>query len=237
MKYLKTKINHISLIASLLLVLTFMACEVDCRKRGNCPAEYYRNDLGEAKDYLWAAKGSYWIYKNSKTGELDTQTCMSSKTYWLNVRGSYKETQHITIDYEVLTRSIYSSYNNWVYYDKTTGHNPDAISFTDYKKLGREVSGEGVNIPFAFPFLIGKGGSNGSSSTTCTNADTNMLVNGILYEHVVVFDINIDPIWENKLFCVRPNTRYFWAKNVGLIKKEMNRCGYSWDLIESQILK
>ncbi len=226
---------------SYLLILIFVtfalnACNSDCHDKGNCDPEYYRWDLGEAKSYLWADTGSYWIYKNSKTGELDTQTCVGSKTYWVNVKGNTNYAKHITIDYEVLNRRLYSTYNKWYYNDKTTDANPNVAVLENNIIVDRTVGGQGINIPFSYPFVKGLGGNTGSSSTTCTNTDTSIIVNGKTYDHVVVFDVNMDEIWEEKLGCIRPNTKYFWVKNIGLIKKTMNRCNYSWDLIDYKII-
>ncbi len=213
-----------------------MSCNSDCHDKGNCDPEYYRFDLGEAKNYLWADSGSYWIYKNSKTGELDTQTCLGANTYWVNTKGSTKYSKHITIDYEVLYRRLYSSFNRWEYIDKTNGFNPDAGTPQHNTIVDRTVGGEGLNIPFSYPFVKGLGGGTGSSSTNCTNTDTSIVVNGQTYDHVVVFDINIDEIWEEKLGCIRPNSSYYWVKDIGLIKKKMNRCDYAWDLIDYKIV-
>lgn len=218
-----------------LVIGVFSACNSDCHDKGNCDPEYYKYDLGEAKNYLWADSGSYWIYKNSKTGELDTQTCVGAITYWVHDYGSTKYSKHITIDYEVLYRRLFSTFNKWEYIDKTNGFNPDAGTPQHNTIVDRTVGGEGINIPFSYPFVKGLGGGTGSSSTTCTNIDTSIIVNGQTYDHVVVFDINIDEIWEEKLGCIRPNTKYYWVKNIGLIKKTMNRCNYSWDLIDYKI--
>jgi len=218
----------------IVVLQTMTSCNSDCHDKGNCDPEYYRFDLGEAKNYLWADTGSYWIYKNSKTGELDTQTCVGAKTYWVNTKGSTNYSKHITIDYEVLYRKLYSTFNQWEYVDKTSFYNPDAMR-PNKTYLFRDVYGEGQNNPFWFPASKSDEGGSGSSTTTCTNTDTSIIVNGKTYDHVVVFDVNIDEIWEEKLGCIRPNTKYYWVKNIGLIKKTMNRCNYSWDLIDYKI--
>lgn len=215
-------------------LLALASCR-DCHEKGNCDPEYYRFDLGQARDYLWAAPGSYWIFRNTKTGELDTQTCLSAKTYWVNDHGSTEYTQHITVDYEVLLRVLESSYNGLQYEDKTSFYNPDAMR--PFKtNLYRTAYSNGRNNPFWLPANISDIGGAGSSITTCVNVDTTIQINSSLFEHVVVFDINIDEIWEEKSGCIRPNTRYYWARNVGLIRKDMNRCEYSWELIDYKIL-
>ena len=219
-----------------LFIIFLNACNSDCHDKGNCDPEYYRWDLGEARDYLWADTGSYWIYKNSKTGELDTQTCIGATTYWVTAHGTTNYAKHITIDNEVLYRRIFSSFNQWVYIDKTNGVNPNAATRENNKILYRSVSGEGINYPFIFPANLKSCYGTSNALTTCTNTDTSLVVNGQTYDHVVVFDVNIDEIWEEKLACIRPNTKYYWVKNIGLIRKTMNRCNYSWDLIDYKII-
>ena len=217
-----------------LVIGVFSACNSDCHDKGNCAPVHYIWDLGEAKNYLWADTGSYWIYKNSKTGELDTQTCVGAITYWVHTQGTTNYAKHVTIDYEMLSRRIFSTFNQWEYNDKTTGANPNAVLENNII-IDRTVGGEGINCPFFYPPKINYKYGTSNALTTCTNIDTSIIVNGQTYDHVVVFDINIDEIWEDKLGCIRPNTKYYWVKNIGLIKKTMNRCNYSWDLIDYKI--
>ncbi len=218
-----------------LVIGLFSACNSDCHDKGNCAPVHYIWDLGEAKNYLWADTGSYWIYKNSKTGELDTQTCVGAITYWVHTQGTTNYAKHITIDYEVLSRRIFSSFNQWEYNDKTNSVNPNAATLENNRIVNRTVAGEGINYPFFFPAKISYNYGTSNALTTCTNTDTSIIVNGQTYDHVIVFDINMDEIWEEKLGCIRPNTKYYWVKNIGLIKKTMNRCNYSWDLIDYKI--
>ncbi len=71
-----TSKNLLFILLLLNLVWALPSCgPKDCHDDGTCPPEYYRFKLGEAKDYLWAKPGSYWIYKNTLNGALDTQTC------------------------------------------------------------------------------------------------------------------------------------------------------------------
>lgn len=215
-----------------------MSCNSDCHDKGNCDPEYYRFDLGEAKNYLWADSGSYWIYKNSKTGELDTQTCLGANTYWVNTKGSTKYSKHITIDYEVLYRRLYSSFNRWEYIDKTSFYNPDAMR-TQQTFVDRTVSGEGISNPFFYPANLHEKGGISNTVTTCTNKDTSIVVNGQTYDHVVVFEMNMDDIWypnDHPMATRYPNALYYWSKTIGLIKRFNKGENYAWDLIDYKIV-
>ncbi len=222
----------------MLVLQTMTSCNSDCHDKGNCDPEYYRFDLGEAKSYLWADTGSYWIYKNSKTGELDTQTCVGAITYWVNTKGTTNYAKHITIDYEVLYRKLYSTYNQWEYVDKTNSVNPNSATLENNKIVNRTVAGQGINYPFLFPASINYKYGTSNSLTTCTNTDTSIIVNGKTYDHVVVFEMNMDDIWypnDHPLATRYPNAFYYWVKDIGLIKRYNKGENYSWDLIDYKI--
>jgi hypothetical protein len=200
---------------------------------------YYSNPLGEAKEYLWANLGSYWIYQNDKTGELDTQTIIAAKNYWKKRTGTRESTKHITIEYEYLIRQIYSTYNKWKYDDMTAEYNPDA-SRTQKVIVNRDAygaPGSGQTNPFRHPFVLNDRGGSGVSITTCTNTDTTIILNGKAHEHIAVFRVFLSGIDERKTNCLNPTILYYWEKDIGLIKKDMTKCGYSWDLIDYNIIK
>lgn len=237
---MKTAYFNLFTIACLLLLL--IACESDCQKKGNCPPEYYRFELGEAKNYLWAAKGSYWIYRNTKTGDLDTQTITYCKTYWNNVKGTTKATRQRNVDYEVLSRGIYSSFNQWTYEDKTHQVVPDDIYFSGTYRviLDRLVGGQGMIYPFDFPFRYNAAIGNGSTTTWCKNTDTSITISSKLYEHVKVFELDMDDIWypnTHPLQTRYPKARYFWVANIGLISRINLSESYAWELIDYKILQ
>lgn len=231
------------MVFSVICLLSNNACndkDVDCHVNGTCPEEYYKFYLGEAKNYLWAGKGSYWIYKNSKTGELDTQTVTYCKTYWLNVRGTQNSTRHINVDYEVLSRGIYSSFNQWVYEDRTGEVTPDGLYFNGTYRviLDRLVSGEGYIFAFDFPFRINAAIGNGSSTTWCRSADTSLKVKNIDYKGIKCYELDMDDIWypNNHPISIRyPNAFYYWIKDIGLLKRYNKSENYSWDLIDYKI--
>jgi len=210
-----------------------------CQKTQN---EYYVKHLYEAENYLWAKPGSYWIYKNTKTGDLDTQQVTNFAFFTdttINFKGVKKSERLIYIIYDLLYVRIYSSFNNW-YYVHTTNRYSNLGDEPNSNRVicEREVSSEGSVQPFFFPFEIGlKGAGTGSSYTTLKSVEPKLIIQGEEFTNVAVFNVDIDPIWEDKLDCVRPNTSYYWAENVGLIKKEMGGCGYAWELIEHNIIK
>jgi hypothetical protein len=181
--------------------------------------------------------GSYWIYKNTQTGDLDTQTVLSFYFDSLISRGSEPYSRHITIKYDKLQRTIKSSFNNWIYYDETSRYFADATPLKGlFYALGREATG-GYISAFHYPFNNDLFSGTGAEKISFMGIDTVLEIQEKTYFNVVKFDVDLDAIWEMKLNCKRPNTIYFWAKGVGLVKKQMNRCNYSWELVAYNIIK
>lgn len=213
----------------------------DCQDDGTCPPEYYRFTLGEAKDYLWAKPGSYWIYKNTLNGALDTQTCTYFYFDSTTVKGNYDHSKHIIITYDILKRKLYSTFNKWIYSEYTREHNPNATPFsTGRTVLMREVGGEGLISAFHTPFTIGTYSGTGSENTIYTGMDTTLTLQGKVFDRVVKFELDMDDIWydnNHPLPTRYPNAVYYWAKNVGLIKRENKSEKYSWELIDYNIIK
>lgn len=238
---MKKNSNILNLSLIILIILFCISCKnknKDCKKDGSCPPEYYRIRIGEEpKSYLWSLPGSYWIYKNSQTGELDTQTCTGFQFESVTVKGIFDYSKHITIEYDRIKRTIWSSYNKWTYVDKTRDNSPDDEQFNNGRTiLDRTAAGPGVIIPFFYPFENGLIYGNGASNTTCQGMDNTMAIQGKTYTNVAKFDIDLDQIDEKNCQYI-PVTTYFWAKEVGLIKKTIKNCNYSWELIEYNIIK
>jgi hypothetical protein len=223
-------------------LLLLSACDKDPSKpgyQGKPPKpEYYRIKMNEElKSYLWSKPGSYWIYKNTKTGDLDTHIIRSFYFDSILVKGIYPYSKHRTIYYDIMTRSFYSTFIKDYYYEYTRTFNPQATDlYITSNKIYREGNGS-INTPFVYPFVLGTGSGNGSSNTTYIGMDSTLTIQGKTYQNVAKFDIDKDDIWEEKLNCIRSNNIYYWAKDVGLIKKKSISCNYSWELIEYNIIK
>lgn len=235
---MKNKIK-IVFVFSLILTLLPHCKNKDCHEDGTCAAEFYRIKINnEVKSYLLAQPGSYWIYKNTATNELDTQICTYFRIDSIKAKGTRNDTKHINIEYDRMKRYIKSSYNQWVYDEETNRNTPDASSYNNGRTLfNRAVGGEGEIEPFFYPFIPGIGAGTGSSYTSFIGMDTTLTIQGKNYANVVRFEIDKDDIWERKLNCIRSNNIYYWAKDIGLIKKEMKTCNMSWELIEYNIIK
>lgn len=227
--------RNICLVFSLFLLLFWGCKEKDCHKDGTCAPDYRKMPLGEAKSYLWALPGSYWIYKNTANGFLDTQVCTGFLCDTIIVKGEYKDTKHITVEYERINRFISSSFNDWTIHEETAGYNGNYPR--ELKAIVARYANGGEIKAFFYPFNIGERNGTGSSYTTCKGMDSSMLIQGKTFSNVIKFDVDKDDIWDDKLQCIRSNNIYYWAKDVGLIKKEMKTCNSSWELIEYNIIR
>lgn len=205
-----------------------------CHEDGSCPPEYRRMPLGEAKDYLYALPGSYWIYKNTLTGDLDTQICTGFVCDTIISKGEDRA-KYITIEYERIVKTSYSTFNKVEYYDETRGYNASVPR--DLETIFNRWCGVDNIQPFFHPFIINTTTGNGASTTTCKAVDSAILINGKLYSNVVRFEIDLDGNYENNCRYPYFGTIYFWAKDVGLIKKTVKQCNYSWELTEFKIIK
>lgn len=228
----RKKFNTIYFLLASMTIVLMCSCK---DKEPN--SEYYKIRMSnEVKSYLWSNVGSYWIYKNTKNNELDTQQCISFKYDSLITKGTESYSKHITLEYDRIRKYIYSSYNKWTIFDNTGHYTPDSRYFNNGRTiLDRNISGEGIIVPFFHHFSTEGGSGTGSSFTKFITKDTALTIQNKIYHDVVKFEIDIDSQWEN----TPPYTSsiYFWAKNVGLVKKKNKIENYSWELIDHRIIK
>ncbi len=236
-------LNRYFILAALVAIFFASCKDKDCKENGTCPPEFYRYELGEGKDYLWAKTGSYWIYKNTKTGDLDTQVVTGFAIDSIIIRGTQEYSKHRTIKYDKLQRSIKSTYHSkWIYLEKTLPPEPDGTSFNGKFRiiLDRSVSGEGVITPFFHPFMPHAFSGNGSSTTEFVGLDTVLVLNGHTYYKIARFELDMDDIWYSNTHPIAtqyPNCVYFWDDGVGLIKMQNKSENYAWELVEYNIVK
>jgi hypothetical protein len=219
-----------------------LGCDKDPSKpgyQGKPPKpEYYRIKMNEElKSYLWSKPGSYWIYKNTKTGDLDTHIINGFYFDSILVKGIYPYSKHRTIYYDILTRSFYSTYIKRDFYEYTRTFNPQATDlYITSNKIYREGNGS-INTPFVYPFVLGTGSDNGSSITEYIGMDGTLTIQGKTYNHVAKFDINLDGVWSKTYPYTTTGSKYYWAKDVGLVKRTATHRDENWELIEYNIIK
>ena len=227
------KIDLKDFVVLLLIVLFNFGCKPkDCHKDGTCAEDYRRMPLGEAKDYLYALPGSYWIYKNTVTGDLDSQVCIGFICDTIIRRGTENFSRHITIEYERVIRDIQCSFNNILITDETAGYNPNAPR--SLEAITDRHANHSIKV-FFYPFVPGRVIGNGASYTNYLGIDTTLIIQGKSYTNVAIFELDLDGIWENS----PPYTgsKYYWAKGVGLVKRTATNKNDNWELLRYKIIK
>jgi hypothetical protein len=193
--------------------------------------------LGEARDYLWGRPGSYWIYKDSATGTLDTQVVTEMQFNTQVVRGATEKTKHMTVEFDKLKRVVYSSFHQKSFTDETPDSSPDQPFFNGTFRAVLMRTGAGRFVPFFHPFKMNAwGGGATSTFTYCIGIDTAFQIQNKPYAHICMFETYIDYSWTNTPPYFLGT--YYWAKDIGLIKtvyeKEIRE---NWELIEYNIVQ
>jgi hypothetical protein len=207
------------------------------------PKHYGPYYLGEVKDYLYFKPGSWWVYKNDLSNEIDSIYTVTCDTFTVNSRGNPKKWLTLTyIDLSCHLRS--DKYNADYYYDMPNLY-PDITDFQPGYLFDRTASFPTVtrtSTPFAYPFK-----DNGSH--LFQQLLTSLIVQGKTYNDVAVFQIWSDESVQLPSlgfgFETSAPTKYFWAKGVGLIKIEQMLYRYDtqstflhkWELINYNLVK
>ncbi len=221
-----------------ILILGLIILQSGCKKEPKPNPIYHKLRMNEAKDYIWAKPGSYWIYKNTKTNELDTWSCNGFYYDSFIVKGTEDYARHITLDFDYLRTSKHSTYYNWIYDDKTTTFIPETFK-TYFFGIDRTCK-SGLISPYHYPYYFDLFSGSGSSITSYLGMDTILNIQNKIYNNIVKFKIIPDDIWypDDYLGPIKyPNAIYYWAKDVGLVKRENLTENFSWELIEYNIIK
>ena len=176
------KLKTISLIAVFLLLAFLLTT---CKKP-------QKNNLSEeTKTYIMQPAGSWWVYEDSISGEIDSVVLISSE-----IELVYHQTPYI--EYEKLTNLFYSSKTNknskrWVQY---SSYGAD-IYLLEYGSNWRYIQGLNIGDPYGCEYVA---------------FYNTYEMDGEIYENVKVFGNEPDEDYPNYI-------KYFWAENIGLIRK------------------
>jgi hypothetical protein len=201
-------------------------------------SELYYN-LDSVKPYLYFKPGTWWIYKNTKTNELDTIELLNSALTAQTAHGTNYSTINRIIHYESLSWTTWSRTNKIQYDFVDPGINPNLQPFKQYYRIYNYKNSNnatyGLIINFFYPFDLNVINGNGAHHVKIVSKDTTCIINSFIYHNTVVFDIDSDDIWYSKSNF--PNTRYYWSKGYGLIIMENLTDKYSWILIDKNIIQ
>lgn len=239
-----------------LLVIFNLTGLINCKEKEKKPEDLGFLSLGEAKDYLLFKPGTWWVYRNSYTNELDSMILTSCS---LDTISAFSDKRHLI--YENIKFNIESSRDGATYFNYSYGLDPDALNF--YINWGWSCQRNGgyyikynssypvSTCHFYYPFSTSFGGYEQDSfyHTYFLTKKDSMTVKGKTYFDVVSFRVPEDESYPypNKWIGDNGKSTYYWAKNSGLIKIERKSGYYSnsnfievhmnWELTESHIIK
>lgn len=90
---------------------------------------------------------------------------------------------------------------------------------------------------FFYPFNKNFVAGTGSHTCKLIGFDSTFVLQGKTYENVAKFFIDRDNTWGNNPSNTDASVNYYWAKGVGLIKKESTNNSGNWELIEYKIVQ
>lgn len=204
-----------------------------CKPDGPTPVEdlgFF--PLGEIKEYHYFQPGSWWVYKNMISGELDTVVMARSNIDTIPVGNNIRKFSYEDITYTTTSITLKENYRHYNRY----GLSAEPIDWKYFYYISRsrisDKNGfEGIQYTYIYPYENFIGGQN---SIHLEEKIENYSLSGFNFNDVLVFQIEGDGSWDSY------PTKYYWAKNVGLVKRE--KCDIDkitlldgWELIEYEI--
>jgi hypothetical protein len=172
----------------LLLLLGFLFILNSCKKPEELPTYYIPQEF---KDYAVFPVGSYWVYKDSVSGVLDTVT-LQEQTF------SIVEQREFGYNYESLVQVYYYSMEDDLYraYNRFND-----ISFANWE----------LYDIYNFHFICADiGYISGFGNASVESFFDTLIVNSVPYSNVFCIK------WP---YYTAPKNYSYWSKNIGLIKK------------------
>ena len=209
----------------LFYITLLMAAFSGCKKPEELRETYYIDK--ELYDYVLFPKGSWWIYKEETSGVEDSVVITKKEQYINKVRIA------ADYDFEVYDVDIYSSQRGNgsgggdAAYKGTHGdclyienYNSDTQGVPFYKYISSRDKGDTVNV---------------IQGVAITKLDTMGFYssNGNMFFDVVVFEyLRIDDLVKKKYTALN---RYYFSKNIGLIREEDCVNNKTWNITSYSI--
>lgn len=246
---MKKRLIHIPLT----LFAAIIALSSNCKKEKKKDPVTIRYKLNEVVDYMVFKKGTYWIYQNDLTGDIDSQWVTGSFVAEYSQKGTEEWSRHITLIQEYFQVNITSNFTDgwgekckWEVY--SNGQNVDAYPSPDraYQVEKHKIANitGGTSTVFYHPFnLCPKKNCFYYYDTLLVNYELNSTV----YDTVTVFRVGRDISFQESKIPSNGTGKsdYYYAKNVGLIKiynqghraSDQQPLNQSWNLIRKSIIQ
>ena len=227
----KTATMKNRIILLLLLPFALATCK---DKEPQYLGEFKLGPEGEA--YIKFEPGSYWIYQNSVTAAKDTITMTTYRSKILFFDGELRSYYREDIRYTMKGNSgNYITINEHPYVDAT----PENLHKEGVELFSMNTSkvSIGATTSFYYPFSMPSGGTISGQSSYLIKQHDSLQVQGKWYYTVAEFEVDNDWMYSTK---ETNHTKYYWAKNVGLIRRVLLEERSideveSWDIIEYNV--
>ena len=179
--------------------------------------------LGEVKDYMVFKTGTYWVYQNDVTGEIDSQWVTGCSVGNYSQKGTEEYSRHITLIQEYFEMTIATNFidgygDNPRWKVSSWGQKVNAYPYPDYAYVARRskiaIKTGGTSAVFGKPYY-----TSDKKEVYQINLLTNYDLNGTNYDTVRVFRIGADRCgFQSKIPTANGTSDYYFAKNFGLVK-------------------
>lgn len=215
----------------LFICITLINCKHKCERDPEalvCPGCKRDQSIDGMMDYYYFKTGTYWIYEEVNSGVLDTVT----------VYYDYINSTEETSEFQWKSSSTYFQYN--FYYTYNESFSAHCLSDEDCTchKILREKSIPGDYIGggryFLYP-IFQDNYTNPTSGGSCIVEATYSFYPLIdeLIQDVARVDVPVD----ESTVSTGQHTKYWWAKNIGIIEFENLTTNQHWYLIERNIIQ
>lgn len=197
------------LLSLSIIIFGLMFCNPDDE-----PVNHGEFRLGpEGEAYIKFEPGSYWIYENDSTSERDTVVMDYYRSSMRHFKGDRNEFYREDINLRwVATSGVYEFSTPHPYVDAT----PLDVGLYHFGMPCSRVGVGAVSMIY-FPFSLAQGGLVSGQSTYLNRRYDSLQINEKWYYDVVEFEIDNDWSWDFRPYS--NHTKYYWSKNIGMIKK------------------
>jgi hypothetical protein len=219
-----TKSSCIVLIILFLLLVGSCCHPSTVKEYDGCAAE---SNLFLHRSYFYFEVGSFWIYENEMTQELDTVFVFDVSEGidddgfdWFNMNVSSTLTGHI------------NGYNYNEFFSHESNVNSDCWNRLVSRSSALPGDFIGASRMFMTPGLVGnRVFHGGNGSTEILSVQEEFQIGSEFFPDVIAYYTDVDAS-ENYV-----STKYHFAKNIGLIRKEIIDLDEVWELIEYEIVE
>lgn len=175
--------------------------------------------------YFYFNEGSYWVYKNDQTGQNDTQEVTKAIKEWI-YWAQEKKYERATIEYTSTYEK--SFYTRILYWDRC--HAPYCCLVFSGKS--DTTGGYGYSGTCHYPFIINetRNASIGSEYTVIDVYDS-LTINRFTFKDVAQIRTT------NAYFFKGQDVDFYWARGVGIVKRDFINLNESWSLIDYKLIK